>query len=277
MITNQGEFARPPRQQFYYQPLKMSSDGNATKQDKIEREFESVEEYEFVTNFHDVASNTILGTYGHRVISHDLFNKSHDIADYNFHNEYRRTPHTDTVKDAKNKFPISNTPVDYDNRDNVSNYAESRVSLQTTAPFLHDKDVGKYGLEPLQDGLKTGQAVSQSNQVAHGTALLLTVKGQSYLQAGDLITFNLADVNSANTENPNDPRFSGNYIITKIRHHVTKDQYRMILECAKDSVATSYGELGDGYNGADAGFAMNIHTANKSELELEEIDSDIGY
>ena len=277
MITNQGEFARPPRQQFYYQPLKMSSDSNSTKQDKIEREFESVEEYEFVTNFHDVASNTILGTYGHRVISHDLFNKSYDIADYNFHNEYRRTPHTDTVKDAKNKFPISNTPVDYDNRDNVSNYAESRVSLQTTAPFLHDKDVGKYGLEPLQDGLKTGQAVSQSNQVAHGTALLLTVKGQSYLQAGDLITFNLADVNSANTENPNDPRFSGNYIITKIRHHVTKDQYRMILECAKDSVATSYGELGDGYNGADAGFAMNIHTANKSELELEEIDSDIGY
>ena len=49
----------------------------------------------------------------------------------------------------------------------------------------------------------------------------------------------------------------------------------MSLECAKDSVATSYGSLGDGYNGADAGFAMNIHTANKSELQLEEIDGDI--
>ena len=39
----------------------------------------------------------------------------------------------------------------------------------------------------------------------------------------------------------------------------------------------SYGELGDGYNGADAGGAMVVHTANKSELEIEEIDSDIGY
>ena len=106
--------------------------------------------------------------------------------------------------------------------------------------------------------------------------MILTVKGQSNLQAGDMIRFNLKDVNSSNSKDPgDDPRFSGNYIITKIRHQVTKDQYRMILECAKDSVATAYGELGDGYNGADAGFAMNIHTANKSSLELEEIDGDI--
>ena len=275
MITNQGEFARPPRQQFYYQPQKMGSDSNSTKQDKVERAYESVEAYEFVNNFHDVAANTALGTYGHRVISHNLFDKSYDINDYHFHNEFRSTPHTDTVEKGGNKFPVSDTPVDYDNDDNVSSYAESRVSLQATTPFLHDKDVGRYGLEPLQDGLKTGERVSQQNQVVHGTALKLIIKGQSYIQAGDLITFSLADVNSANTENPNDPRFSGNYVITKIRHQVIKDAYRMVLECAKDSVATSYGELGDGYNGADAGFAMNIHTANKSELQLEEIDGDI--
>ena len=277
MITNQGNFARPSRQQFYYQPLKMSSHSNSTKQDKIERAFETVEAYEFVNNFHDVAANTALGTYGHRVISHDLFNKTYDITDYNFHNEFRDTPHTDTVENGGNRFPISDTPVDYDNNDNVSDYAEARVSLQTVTPFLHDKDVGKYGLEPLQDGLKTGQKISQQNQVVHGTALKLVIKGQSQVQAGQLITFNLGDVNSANTDNPNDPRFSGNYIITKVRHQVVKDQYRMILECAKDSVATEYGELGDGYNGADAGFAMNIHKASKSSLQLEEIDSDIGY
>ena len=273
MITNQGNFSRPARQQFYYQPQRMSSDSKSTDQDKVERAYESVEAYEFVNNFHDVAANTVLGTYGHRVISHDLFNKSYNVNDYNFHNEFRDTPHTDTVEDSKNKFPISNTPVDYDNNDNISDYAESRVSLQTTAPFLHNKDVGKYGLEPLQDSLKTGQAVSQQNQVTQGTALLLTVKGQSYIQAGDLITFNLTDVNTANTDNPNDPRFSGNYIITNVRHQVTNNQYRMNLECAKDSVATAYGEISQGVRMHRDG----IHTANKTELQLEEIDGDIGY
>ena len=283
MITSQGNFARPPKQQFYYQPAKMASE-NTTKnkdnkiQDQVEKEYQSVESYEFVNNFHDVASNTALGTYGHRVISHNLFDKSYDITDYNFHNEYQTTPHTDSVeKYTDDRYPVSKAPVDYDNRDSVSDYAESRVSLQVTTPFLHDKEVGKYGLEPLQDGLKTGHGISQGNQVIQGTTLKLVVKGQSYLQSGDLIEFNLRDVNKDDPDNKSDPRFSGNYIITKIRHHVTGEKYDMVLECVKDSVATAYDEPGDGYNGADAGSAMNIHRASKSALQLEEIDSDIGY
>ena len=275
MITSQGNFARPQRQDFYYQPLKMSSESESTDQTKIEREFQSVESYQFVNNFHDVVANTVLGTYGHKVISHNLFNKSYDVNDYNFHNNFIKTPHVDTVgTGATNKEPITNTPVDYDNAKNLSDFKESRVSLQTTTPFLHDKDVGKYGLEPLQDGEKTGEGVSQSNQVTMGTALKLTVKGQSYLQPGNLITFHLKDVNSDKDSNsPTDPRFSGNYIITKIRHIVHLDDYKMILECAKDSVATSHDEVHQGVRMHRDG----IHTANKSKLEIEEIDGDIGY
>ena len=275
MITNQGNFARPQRQDFYYQPLKMHNESESTDQTQVERGYESVEEYQFVNNFHDVVANTTLGTYGHRVISHNLFDKSYDIADYNFHNKFNKTPHADTVENSYNKSPIANTPVDYDNNDNISDYAESRVSLQTTTPFLHDKDVGTYGLEPLQDGEKTGEGVSQSNQVTMGTALKLTVKGQSYLQPGNLIRFHLRDVNADNTnnDNPVDPRFSGNYIITKIRHIVHLEDYKMILECAKDSVATAYGEVHQGVRMHRDG----IHTASKPKLQIEEIDSDIGY
>ena len=275
MITNQGNFARPQRQDFYYQPLKMHNESAATDQTQVERGYESVEEYQFVNNFHDVVANTTLGTYGHRVISHNLFDKSYDIADYNFHNKFSKTPHADTVENSYNKSPIANTPVDYDNNDGISDYAESRVSLQATTPFLHDREVGTYGLEPLQDGEKTGEGVSQSNQVTLGTALKLTVKGQSYLQPGNLIRFHLRDVNADNTnnDNPEDPRFSGNYIITKIRHIVHLEDYRMILECAKDSVATAYGEVHQGVRMHRDG----IHTASKQKLQLEEIDSDIGY
>ena len=50
---------------------------------------------------------------------------------------------------------------------------------------------------------------------------------------------------------------------------MTGDQYRMILECAKDSVATSYG------NNIDE-FAGTPHTANRSELQLEETDGPQG-
>jgi len=274
MITNQGNFPRPQRQDFYYQPLKMENEFYATKQDKVERVFQSVQEYQFVNNFHDVVANTTLGTYGHRVISYNMFDKNYDVSDYNFHNQFDKTPHTDTVgTSANNKYPIMDTPVDYDNAKGISDYKESRVSLQTTSPFLHDKDVGRYGLDALQDGEKTGEQVSQSNQVTQGTALLLTVKGQSHLEPGNLIRFHLKDINviAGKEGNPTDPRFSGNYIITKVRHIVHLDDYKMILECVKDSVATPQDSLSQGQRQHG-----NVHTPNRSEIELEELDGDIG-
>ena len=280
MITNQGEFARPYKQNFYSQPAKISDVAEARdektgeEQDKVAREYQTVEQYQFINNFHDVAANTALGTYGHRVISHNLFDKSYDIKDYNYHRDFGKTPHTDTLKFTTNQYAIMDGAVDYDNDKNVSDYAESRVSLQTITPFMHDKDVGRYGLDVAADGTKTGQKISQYNQIAHGTNLLLTVKGQSQLEAGDLIRFNLADVNAdnKNNANPNDPRFSGHYVITKVRHQVTGDSYKMVLECAKDSVATGYQEPSIGLSLHGDG----IHTTNRS-FEQSDIDGDIGY
>ena len=274
MITNQGNFPRAHRQDFYYQPQRMNDHSLSGKQDKLERGFQSVLSYSFVNNFHDVVANTVLGTYGHKVISYNMFDKNYDVSNYNFHNEYTKTSHTDTVGvNGNNKYPIMDTPVDYDNAKNLSDYKESRVSLQTTSRFLHDKDVGRYGLDALQDGDKTGEEVSQGNQVTQGTVLKLTVRGQSYLEPGNLIRFNLKDVNGANAKNadPTDPRFSGNYIITKIKHVVHLDDYKMILECAKDSVAKPQDSLSQGQR-----VHGSVHTANRSELQIEEIDGPQG-
>jgi hypothetical protein len=92
------------------------------------------------------------------------------------------------------------------------------------------------------------------------------------MAAGDLIRFNLADTNAdnKNNANPNDPRFSGHYVITKVRHQVTGDSYKMVLECAKDSVAT-------GYQSPSIGLSLHgdgIHKTNQS-FSIEEIDGDI--
>ena len=62
----------------------------------------------------------------------------------------------------------------------LSDYTESRVSLQSTTQYLHDNETGAgYGLNVKQDGLKLAQGISQKAQVEHGTALKLVVKGQS--------------------------------------------------------------------------------------------------
>ena len=239
MISVNGRHRRDTKQQFYYMPLNIT---DPDIEDKINHEYKSVESYRFINNFHDVAANTVGGTYGHRVISYNLFDKSFEQDDYHYHNDFvfsKHSEHTDSQFDAE-KYAIAESFVDEDDK-SVSDYPESRVSLQSTTRFLHNEDKGAvYGLDVLQDGKQTGKRIAQQAQVIQGTALKLVVKGQSYLEAGDLIDFKLRSVDEKNTDGVEDPQYAGKYVITKIRHQINAEKYIMVLECAKDSVKQGF-------------------------------------
>ena len=236
MVSNQGSSKRPVKQSFYYMPLKHEDEAIPNK---IDHDFKSVQSYRFLNNFHDVAANTALGTYGHRVTSYNFYDKSYLQSDYNYHDQYEDTRHTDFEnKDAdKNKQPVVGTAVDYDNELNLSDYPESRTTLQPTTQYLHNDKAGAgYGLDVEQDSVLKGKRVSIYNQILHGTCLKLVVKGQSYLEPGDLIEFKIRPVDADKVDIEQDHRFGGQYVITKIRHQITSEIYTMVLECAKDSV-----------------------------------------
>ena len=110
-----------------------------------------------------------------------------------------------------------------------------------TTRFAHNEDTGSFGVDAEQDGITEAARLSQRNQVLGGTILEMTIKGQSYLQVGDVVEFNLQTVENKKTSNGKfDPQYSGRYIITKMRHRVTTTDYVNVLELIKDSVATSY-------------------------------------
>ena len=238
MISVNGRHRRDTKQEFYYMPLNIT-DPNI--EDKINHDYKSVESYRFINNFHDVAANTVGGTYGHRVISYNLYNKSYNADDYHYHNDFVFSKHSEHAgRNDNEKFAIAESNVDEDDR-SVSDYPESRVSLQSTTQFLHNEERGaKYGLDVLQDGKQTGKRIAQQAQVIQGTALKLVVKGQSYLEAGDLIDFKLRSVDEKNPDGVEDPQYAGKYVITKIRHQINAEKYMMVLECAKDSVKQGF-------------------------------------
>ena len=234
MCTDARGNPRTPKQEFQYMPMNIT-DPNIEGLTKIQHEYRSVEQYKFINNFHDVLDNQAVGTYAHRVITHNIFNKSYKIDDYHYHNYFDDTKHTDGSNPA-----IVDTPVDFDDK-GVSDYPESRVTVMATTQFLHDEDTGIYGIDVGSDGITDAARVSQQMQVASGTRLKLTIKGQSYLDPGDVIQFNIQKVErKSDTDGALDAQYAGRYIITKIRHRVTNDEYIQVLECAKDSVHTPY-------------------------------------
>ena len=238
MVSVKGSYDRPTKQVFYYMPMNIT---DPTIEDKMNHDYKSVESYRFINNFHDVAANTVIGTYGHSVISHNLFDKSYKTTTYNYHNEYGNTKHTEIAneKSTRERYAVSGSKVDEDDK-SISDYAESRVSLQSTTQFLHDTAAGRYGLDVQQDGPKLAEGISQRSQVVNGTALHMVVKGQSYLEPGDIIEFKLLAVDEKNPDGQEDPQYSGKYIITKIRHQVNDTKYTMALECAKDSTRRGF-------------------------------------
>ena len=237
MVSVRGSYDRPIAQEFNYMPQNISADPQ-DYDDKINHDYKSVESYRFVNNFHDVAANTALGTYAHNVITYNIFDKSVNKIDYNYEYEFAQTKHTEVANEKSNRERYAIAASSYVDEDDkkISDYKESRVSLQPTTQFLHNEKKGAgYGIDVSQDGRKLAERESQLNQVTNGTVLTMVVKGQSYLEAGDLIKFNMLTVDE---KNPTmyDPQYSGKYVITKIRHQVTSKQYKMALECAKDSV-----------------------------------------
>ena len=229
---------RVAKQSFEHMQVNMTDEsayqGNPHK-DKITHEYQGVEDYKFINSSHDVAAMQAAGTYGHRVITHNLYDKSYKESDYHYHNYFNDTKHTDG-----NKVPVVSTPVDFDDK-GVSDYAESKVSVMPTNRFAHNEDSGSFGVDVEQDGITEAARVSQKNSMLAGTRVEMTIKGQSYLQVGDVVEFNLQTVeNKRNSNGKFDPQYSGRYIITKIRHRVTTTEYLNVIELAKDSVATSY-------------------------------------
>ena len=234
-------------------------DKNGKPLNKVVEDYQNVESYKLLNSTHDVAANTALGTYGHTVITHNLYNKSYKKDKYHYHDSFNTTGHVDN-NSGQDTYTTSNpmivsSPVDYDlvegdtRQKGVSDYAESRVSLQATSQFVHGEDTGSYGVDVAQDGVLEGERVSLANQLHSGTRLQLTIKGQAWLQAGDLIQFDMQTIENRD-DRPStrlDPQLSGRYVISHIRHRVAGDQYRQVLECVKDSVVRSFGTTSKAY------------------------------
>ena len=258
LCVDKGGHERDPVQSFRYaqgghDPVttKMDRDNSPVGQqrtDRITETYKNVRDYRFTNNFHDVAANTAVGTYGHRVITHNIYNKTYREDDYHYHNRWEETNHLEQHPS------ITASPVDYDTiegkpyQKGVSDYPEARVSLQSTTQFAHNENTGNYGTPVEDDGILEGARMAQLNKIMRGTQLEMTVNGQARLQAGDVIEFDLQSVeNKENSAGALDPQYSGRYIITAIRHRVANAKFLQILTCVKDSSRGGFGYAGKSY------------------------------
>ena len=251
MLATLSVFPRDEEIEVNYSP-KNVGDGGGVRTASNEYNLYNVDNYSFDQHF-DTATNTMAGTYGSNVILHNLYDKSYNITSFNFHDSFHEEYHADKVGDRGSQlnYPVSRTPISLELTDDgsrqkaISDYPDSSVSLMPTTRYLHGENTGMFGTSLDSEGYTEARKISRTNQTNNTNILRIELPGHSYLEAGDVIKFNLPSQEPRKGIERGtmlDEYYSGRYIIAKLRHQVAKEGYSMILECIKDSVSNAYGD-----------------------------------
>ena len=242
-------YANPIYQTYRYDPLNLENTNPNTQGVNLQQQVQNAMDFE-ILNLFDTLSAISNGTFANKVITIDPLTRTSNVGIFNYNTYFG------TSKNL-NKSPVTNN---YQNRFGQSMYDP----IPTTTPGL---EIGSLRLSPTNASQKKNGYIAQKpdsvtndimveeympNRVAqlalaNYTRIKITVSGDPLLVAGRTVTFNSFAVNPTtfhqggyDATRPLDPTYSGNYLITAVRHVVKNSTYITVLELAKDSAITSY-------------------------------------
>lgn len=190
--------------------------------DTIEDQFFLVQDLEIVKTS-DHLQNFSSGYLANRLITLDVINKKYELVDYDHVSNFSSYRHTSS--EALPIF-IRDTPRD----------PGTSVRFYPVNPGLHD----------LKNNVNERMSQIYGNRLSNmmelnNFKLNLTVPGRTDAEAGSMIYFSFPDV-APNDETDlsktnEDQYYSGNYIVTAIRHKINPLRHTMTMEIVKDSLS----------------------------------------
>lgn len=190
----------------------------------LNREFFLTESVDMVSTT-DHIKNYTNGYLASRLITLDVFNKVYELVDYDHTTEYSNYIHSS----GENAIPIFA-------KDSLRNPAAS-VHFYPVNPKLFNNFSGNISEKITQIyGNRKSSLLELTN-----LKLNINVPGRTDVEVGSMLRFSYPELGPQ--DNPNskneDLQYSGYYIITAIRHKITKTdtiEHRMIMEITKDSL-----------------------------------------
>lgn len=173
----------------------------------------------------DAIKNNMQGYLSNRLISLDILNKSYYIKDYDHVDSFSKYSHLA----KKNK----EAPI-FSSGEFRNPAAKTSVYPMNDNLFTNFKDNVNERMPDVY-GNRLSHMIELSN-----FKLSITVPGRTDVEAGAVITINYPDSKpiseNKKSRNNNDPVYSGDYIITAVRHKINPLRHTMVLEIVKDSL-----------------------------------------
>ena len=264
----------PVKEVYVVQPKRMGS--NTDEAQNIAIEMTAVSAYSFSSNF-DVLENLTAGMYANRLLTHDLVRMKYDTLDFNSYDPSSLGEKTSITKEgATEVLEFLEQAADAKNfTDEFTHLGTGKLSTEKQdalgspesvmcfypSNFAHDvrfKDaIGTQGVkgetkENASPNIQPNrveqwmQSRLVQSQQSSNIKLNIRAPGLSTRAVGDLIEFKLPtsyiEDRAGYTASPNHTYLSGYYLITKLRHHFTKEKYEIEFEAIKDSLKVPPGK-----------------------------------
>lgn len=205
---------QPSDVRYVYGPKNIKSDQT------IEKELRTVVSYEDMKLF-DLLDSTKNGLFASNLMTIDTIRQK--FSNYRF-----------SYQDWFDK-NITIEPASFDPE--LHNRRGERASDEFgSMRMFYPTNLGQSGVKENRVESWLAQRTSQIEQLNY-LKLKLVVPGDIEMSAGDMIQF---DVPLVSKDNKLNPYYSGNYLLTAIRHKINFDHYEMVMECTKDSIAADY-------------------------------------
>mgnify|MGYP003140087926 CR=1 FL=1 len=185
---------------------------------------QSVEDFRVISQFNTL-QNTAHGVYASRLITHDLYNKTFATHDFDYNLEYTKQNHLE--KDANGDKIDNNGILPFFNYDQGETFGSKNEGVLPKSKDILQKRVSQH-------------------LAINSLAIEITVPGNTEINIGDIVHFDLPKYSEATEEDVNDKDIylSGRYLISAARHQVSivSKRHTLVLELIKDSFNKPYPE-----------------------------------
>jgi hypothetical protein len=191
----------------------------------------NVSSYEILDSY-DALGAIHSGMFANRLISIDILLRRYKVTDFDYGTYASKST-------TLNPYPITNN---FKNRkgDGLNQAPESVMKLVFSNYNQKDSAYVKENGGVAHDIFAETYIPYRTAQLPllNYTRVKITVPGDSGLTVGRVIGFELMSNNP--TSKATDAFYSGNYLITGVRHMITVHAYKTVLELAKESTKTQY-------------------------------------
>jgi hypothetical protein len=218
------------KQTYYYKPANFSKKGSDEEVD--EQYIIQVLDQHLLT---DVMKNIMTNMYSGTALTHDLIRKKYTTHGFDYRTDYdaptrahiRKVGNDGKFKDGK----FVTEKANFTNNSKTTLFIPTQLK-QSEVKYIKDKKIKIHPKRTELFKLAEKSGFAQMDNIVYN----LVIHGDHTRQPGDMITLRIPKFTSLTKQgDPEDKFYSGNYLVTEVRHKINVDTFTTVLQVVKDS------------------------------------------